>query len=416
MRLYPRLARRFAHDQFTRQAALGLRELAESADTTHPLMTWPATGAVRVTPTQLASLRTEVVEAAEGYGWPEPLSPDQQRALDLTLARILWDRAELTPAEAGFGDVWSFLSLVLLPDVVWWRAGTSTNIERFVATDLTRHTLARLWWRALLFTHGLADPEQGWELWRSSDIGEADLDQIQTRRGGYGRSPKVFRALVRLYPLVTELAAASGVDRRSLWRDQYLRWLLRLGAFTDFSGLAEEQLDEDLEALARQLEPIPEPSPGDEEESQLLNETDRVQDFDALALRMVVVHLAQAVRSNGELADDELYEAFERAAGIPVPPGRREILFGIAWQGVPLHYLAHEGDPGASKWRPGTVLPAPDRRWGDWSIDSFKAHVATTNGDMDREALAAELFTGRAGRTVRRIVRAAIQETRPRQR
>jgi site-specific DNA-cytosine methylase len=59
-------------------------------------------------------------------------------------------------------------------------------------------------------------------------------------------------------------------------------------------------------------------------------------------------------------------------------------------------------------------FPQVDRRWGDWSIDSFKAHVAATNGEADREALAAELFAGRAGRTVRRIVRAAIQETRPR--
>jgi hypothetical protein len=415
MKLYPRLARRFAHDEFTKQAALGLRELAESADTTHPLMTWPATGAARVTPQELANLRTDILAAAEDHGWPEPLSQDLQRTFDLTLARILWDHAELSPAEAGFGDVWSFLALVLVPDVVWWRAGASTNVERLVATDLTRHTLARLWWRALLFTHGLDDPEQGWELWRSSEIGEADLDQIQTRRGGYGRSPKVFRAVVRLYPLFTELAAASGVERRRLWRDQYLRWLLRLGAFTDFSGLPEDEVNEDLEALARQLEPAAaQPTEGDEE-SQPLEEIVGVREFDALPLRMVVVHLAHAVRSSGELADDELSDAFERAAGITVPAGRREILNGIAWQGVPLHYLAHEGEPGASKWRPGTVLPAPDRRWGDWSIDSFKAHVAATNGEADREALAAELFAGRAGRTVRRIVRAAIQEANPRQ-
>jgi hypothetical protein len=124
-----------------------------------------------------------------------------------------------------------------------------------------------------------------------------------------------------------------------------------------------------------------------------------------------VVHLAQAVRSTGELSDQELYEALERAVGITLPPNRREIVYGIAWQGVPLHYLAHEGDPSASRWRPGNVLPAPDRRWGDWSINSFKEHVASTNGEPDRDRLAAELFTGRPGRTVRRVVRAALQET-----
>jgi hypothetical protein len=412
VKLYPRLGRRFALDEFTKQAALGPHELAEVADTTHPLLTWPATGAPRITPEELAKLRTEIIATAEEHGWPEPLSQDRQRALDLRLARILWDHAELTPAEAGFGDVWSFLALVVMPDVVWWRAAGSTNVERFVATDLTRHTLARLWWRALLFTHGLDDPQHGWELWQTSEIGEADLDQIQTRRGGYGRSPKVFRALVQLYPVFTELAAASGVERRKLWRDQYLRWLLRLGAFTNFTGLPEAQLEEELAVLARELEPVT-PPPNDEDEgTQTGEEINEVTDFDALPLRMVVVFLAQAVRSNGELSDDELYEAFERTAGLSLPPARREVVYGIAWQGVPLHYLAHEGDPGASQWRPGSVLPAPDRRWGDWTIDSFKEHVASTNGETDRDRLAAELFTGRAGRTVRRIVRAAIQETR----
>ena len=412
MKLYPRLSRRFAHDEFARQAALGPNELAVTADTTHALITWPATGASRVTPQELANLRAEIVAAAEQHAWPRQLSQVGQRELDLLLARILWERADLSPAEAGFGDVWSFIAMVLVPEVVWWRAAGSTNIERFVASDLTRHTLARLWWRAQLFTYGLDDPEEGWELWRSSSIGEADLDQIQTRRGGYGRSPKVFRALVRLYPVFTELASTSGIERRRLWRDQYLRWLLRIGAFTNFSGLPEAELVEEFEVLARRLEGAAAPPSRTSVESLRSDAITGIHEFDALPLSMVVVHVAQAVRSGGELADEELYEAFEHAAGCSLPPSRREIVYGIAWQGVPLHYLAHEGEAGASTWRPGRVLPAPDRRWGEWSIESFKEHVAASNRDTDRDRLAAELFSGRAGRTVRRVVRAAVQETR----
>src|SRR5262249_6542108 len=116
----------------------------------------------------------------------------------------------------------------------------------------TRHTLARLWWRAHLFTHGLDEPERGWGLWRDSDIGEADLDQIQTRRGGYGRSPRVFRTLVSLYPDVTVLADDHGTNRRTFWRQAYLRWILRLGAFTDFAAIEESALRHDLLTVAEE--------------------------------------------------------------------------------------------------------------------------------------------------------------------
>ena len=74
------------------------------------------------------------------------------------------------------------------------------------------------------------------------EIGEAELDQIQTRRGGYGRSPRAFRALVGVYPNVIELADEVGIDRRTFWRQRYLRWILRLGAFTNLTGMPEAEL------------------------------------------------------------------------------------------------------------------------------------------------------------------------------
>jgi hypothetical protein len=398
----------FACDEFRNQATLAVEELAALASSTHPLQVWPATGAPRATQDELLEARAHLVAAAREHGWPAPLGRDEQRDVDLAIARVLTERTSLTPAEAGFGDAWSFLALVLVPDVVWWRAGGSTNIERFVATDLTRHTLARLWWRAHLFTWGLEDPETGWELWRSSAIGEADLDQIQTRRGGYGRSPKMFRALVRTYPLVTSLAAEAGLDRRDVWRQSFLRWVLRLGAFTNFNALSDADLDQDLAAIlgrdghatheteAADTEPPDAPEPGE---------------FDAQPLRTIVVRLAETVRVLGRVPEGELCSALESVAGIVVPATRRDIVSGIAWQGKALDYLDNSEDEGVRVWSPGSVLPAPDRRWGEWTFDSFKEHVAERDGDADVDQLAAELFAGRAGRTIRRLVRAAIRET-----
>jgi len=214
-------------------------------------------------------------------------------------------RPNLSTSEAGFGDVWSFLALVLVPNVVWWRAAGSTNIERFVATDITRHTLARLWWRAQLFTWGLEDPEEGWAIWSQSEIGEAELDQIQTRRGGYGRSPRAFRSLVKVYPAIAQLADQAGINRRTLWRQSYLRWVLRLGAFTDFAGMPEADLQEDLLALAHQVAAAAAAAPAatDEDAAERDEATEPTavqQSFDALPLSTLVVHLTEAVRAAGE--------------------------------------------------------------------------------------------------------------------
>lgn len=422
MKLFPRLPDRFAEDLFAQQSALPLGEIHGSVS--HAYMIWPATGASRVGDQDLAELRAALRSAAERAGFPEPLVRSRHADLDLALARALWDASGLSPVEAGFPDVWSFLALVLVPDVVWWRAAGSTNIERFVATDLTRHTLARLWWRAHLFTFGLEDQETGWELWESTEIGEAELDQIQTRRGGYGRSPRAFRTLVRVYPTVIELADAVAINRRTFWRQRYLRWILRLGAFTNFTGMPEEELEEDLLAVARQvaadaadtssseLRPEDEVEDHEQFEEGEVAGDETITSFDSLPLRSLVVHLTEAVRRAEAVPGEDLASAFERSSGISVPPHRAEILNGIAWQGKTLRYLVLDDAAGRPVWRPGSVLPAPDRRWRSWSIDSFKEHVRTSNGGGDLIDFCAELFAGRAGATVKRIARAAIRETR----
>jgi hypothetical protein len=210
------------------------------------------------------------------------------------------------------------------------------------------------------------------------------------------------------------LADEVGINRRTLWRQAYLRWILRLGAFTDFTGMPENDLNEDLLVIAAEVAALAAHAPSDEEKDKEPDETataDDSPDFDGLPLSSVVVRLTEAVRASGEVAKEDLGAAFERVSGIEVPPERLEILSGIAWQGQALKYLAHEDTDGRTTWRPGSVLPAPDRRWRNWSITSFKEHVAGLNGRGDTNTLCSELFSGRAGQTVKRVVRAAMHET-----
>lgn len=252
-RLFPRLGRTFASRLWEEQRDRPLDELRCASAATHPFAVWPATGAPRITAEELERLAETCRRVAADHGYPgQSLDRDRRAPFDRALGRALWADAPLTPAEAAVPEVWSFLALVLVPDVVHWRAADSTNVERFVASDLTRHTLARLWWRAHLFTHGLEDPSAGLALWET--IGEADLDQIMTRRGGFGVSPKPFRALVRVYGRLDRMSSLAAVEsRREFWRSYYLRWLLRLGAFVDFHGLTEGELEEEFTRFLEEL-------------------------------------------------------------------------------------------------------------------------------------------------------------------
>jgi hypothetical protein len=415
VKLYPRLLPRFAQEIMADQADLSLEQLETAASGEHPLMTWPATGARRVTPAELERVRGAVLEICERHGYPEPPARRAVTGIDRELAVALTESTELTPAEADVGPMWSFLALVLLPDVVWWRAAGSTNKERFVATDLTRHTLARLWWRAHLFTHGLTDHQAGLDLWRDTSIGEADLDQIQTRRGGFGKSPKAFRALMRAYPRFDSLAREHGGGRRELWRTAYLARLLRLGAFVDFNGMAEDELTPE---FARFISEFGVPPAGDDAATAMGDDPDAGGDpppgptaFDDVPLKEVVVRLTESVRAVGIVPDEDLCEVFSRITGINVPASRRDVLRGIAWHGKTLGYLSLDDQTNA--WSPGQTLPAADRRWHEWSVETFKARVAE-NGAVDLAELAAELFSGRAGKTVRRLVSAIVRETQSR--
>jgi hypothetical protein len=411
MKLHPRLSSRFARQLYEEQSGMPLGDVVGTS--THRYATWAATGAPRVTSAELESLQKALTDAAARNGAPDVATQKAQHAFDLDVAKALWDWPHLTPAEAGVPGVWSFLALVLVPDVVRWRATGSSNIERYVASDLTRHTLARLWWRAHLFTFGLDDPDAGWTLWQESEIGEADLDQIQTRRGGYGRSPRAFRALVAIYPDIVRLADEAGIDRRRFWRDVFLRWVLRLGAFIDFSSTSEESLRDDFLAVARELAAAAHDSPPASALPEASADTGEhnYASFDDVPLREVAVILGEAVRAGSDSMEDaELLAAFETIAGPALPASRAEIVLGIAWQARTLKYI-DANTTGPAMWRPGKVPPAPDRRWHDWSINSFTEHLRTTD-DVDLDTACGKLFAGRPGKTVKRIARLAMTAAR----
>ncbi|GAA3442426.1 hypothetical protein [Planomonospora venezuelensis] len=200
----------------------------------HPDQTWAPVGG-RVSEKRVRELSNVISTLAGEHGFPKPAGPDARVAFDREAAKVIRDQLDLSWAEAGNRDLWSFLSLVILPHVTMWRFGPD-NKERWIATDLTRHTWARLWWQAVVFTgheHILAV------------LSESDLNQLLERRS-IGGDPRLVREIARA---ITGLNA--DIPRRLVIRDVTLR-LRRYLAFLDIRALSDQQVRDLCHALTNE--------------------------------------------------------------------------------------------------------------------------------------------------------------------
>ncbi|MFI6328534.1 hypothetical protein ACIBBG_09615 [Micromonospora chersina] len=197
---------------------------APAPRSSHPDQIWAPVGG-RVSTNRVRGLVDALTSLGEKYGFPESAVPEARVAFDRSAAAILRSHMDLSWAEAGNRDLWSFTSLVALPHLTKWRFGTD-NRERWVATDLTRHTWARLWWQAVVF----AEHEQ-----ILAALTESDLNQLLERRS-IGGDPRLVRETARA---VTELS--GNAPRRRVIRDVTLR-LMRYLAFVDVRALTDQQI------------------------------------------------------------------------------------------------------------------------------------------------------------------------------
>lgn len=238
--LYPRLLAdraKVLHDEYRN---CPIAELTRHAATRHNAAVYVATGGDRVSEAGLSDLRERVVALAREAGFPQLPSRSALARFDLALAPALHTGMNLAPAEAAAGDVWAFLSLVLLPDVAHWRFPRPPR-DRVLASDLTRHVFGRLWWRAQL-VHDLAAkrPYEALEI-----LGEAAFDQIYARRKALGGSPHLVSAILRVWNSLS----FEGVRERDVLRD-FLKRLLRLAPFVVFEALSRDELDRELRVVA----------------------------------------------------------------------------------------------------------------------------------------------------------------------
>lgn len=240
--LYPRLLDNEARKLFTEYHSLGAsadpRFLSTRASTRSDAAVFIATGGDRISSDRLDGMRSHVVELAHSYGFP-----DDHRDLgdfDIRLAEYLHRTLEIAPAEAASRDVWTFLSIVLLPDVAFWRF-PDANSDRVLSTDITRHVFGRLWWRAQLVHDPMSEKPYG----VLSILGEADFDQVYARRTALGGSPRLVRQILLVWSELRSNLDSDGPPSRVVLRD-FLKRLRRLTPFVSYDSLDDDTLHEEI--------------------------------------------------------------------------------------------------------------------------------------------------------------------------
>ena len=241
MLLYPRLPSANALELIREQADLDLPRLVRVSALEHEQARFNPVGGKRVRAEDLDQLRTRLRELAEAHGFPDPVR-GRTGQLDRELARLLYSEMNIVPADAGHEGVWSFLSLVLVPELPVWRFPGRTP-ERL--RGMPRNALRRLWWRAHTF-----DVDEESPIW---NLTEDQLVQIE-ERPSIGGNPPLARELAAAFLEFSEGLAASLRDE--LLRDTMKR-VVRISSVVSLYHLGIRDLracvDEGLEASAAAL-------------------------------------------------------------------------------------------------------------------------------------------------------------------
>lgn len=225
--LWPRIARSIAETIFQTELLAG--EIPPNG-LSHNEMSYGPTGG-RVGQREMEAMREALVSAAREHDFgTEDRSGNAGTEFDRAAAPVIVDHMRLTWEEAGQPGVWSFISLILLPDLTHWRwagsNGTPGNKERWICIDPTRHAWGRLWWQETVCRErpGLLEK-----------YNESELNQF-FERTSFTRHREFF-----LYFMEATSKHLTRLPRRKLVRDVTKRMRRRL-AFIDTFALTPLEL------------------------------------------------------------------------------------------------------------------------------------------------------------------------------
>jgi uncharacterized protein DUF6339 len=228
--VYPRLRPDVADDLASRMKVRGLEDLRLDSHLTHPQIEYYPSG-VKVDDRRMAKVRDSVRDVVDNLRFPAPHRGNVRliNLFDHEVGRRLHRDMNIVPADAAADGVWSFMSLVVLPDVAMWRF-PEFNLERLLGGP--RNVLRRLWWRAFVLGDGPHDAP--------AQLGEDQLVQVM-ERPTLGGNPRIARAFCSSY--LSHQASRPDVSPMFWMRDAAKR-LIRLTAFVALDALDDNRLDE----------------------------------------------------------------------------------------------------------------------------------------------------------------------------
>ena len=229
--VYPRLPLPFAKariseiaETMSRDGLSGVQALAREE---HPRAAPVATGGQAANAEDIKNARVAVLKTLEPWRHLEAVPRSQAAAFDLTLGRALHEHLKVIPADATHDETWSFLTLVVFPDVAVIRF-PDMHVDRLIGTP--RNILRRTWFRQEVLG----------DLLHSTDrpLGEDELV------GLFERS-----ALARNRALIRRLAVAVLAYDGPLARSEWARELYKRVTFTTGPRLLDALSDSELDVL-----------------------------------------------------------------------------------------------------------------------------------------------------------------------
>lgn len=236
--VYPRLPRAAARALVEERAEWPPEKLCQASHVSHPLAA-PARAGSLVPNHLLIQVRDCVRMALDitdpKFDWPVPTS--RVAEFDRIVGRELYENMKIVPADAASEGVWSFMTLILLPEVGPWRFPGAGDKRYF---GVPRNVLRRTWWRAHIL-----GPDLGGSTGNSPHLGEDELVQI-FERSTLSANPWVARAIVSTIHIGSEDITAA----RSAFVRDFTRRLLRMTPWLSLDALPSHDLERLLADLA----------------------------------------------------------------------------------------------------------------------------------------------------------------------
>ena len=176
----------------------------------------------------------------------EDLAANRKTKFDIKLGLKLLEWIDISPAVASEPEIWAYLNIILIPDVIklrWEKEDKVINRERYY--DKSRNYLGKLWWGAYLSTK---EDDKLFEYIKEHDEFDTFFDRANSR-GYNGYINIVYKVFDDKWEVIKDIIKQ---ERTLFFREVIIR-ICKKFAYLNFYALTEENLKEITEKIIDEL-------------------------------------------------------------------------------------------------------------------------------------------------------------------